>query len=157
MTERFWAKVRRGDGCWEWQAAIRSGSGYGVFQLGVGKQAPAHRVAWTLTRGEIPEGLWVLHHCDNRRCVNPDHLYLGTAKDNCRDREVRRRGKNSRKTHCPQGHPLEDPTLHKDRHCKTCEAQRARRKRAMQRVTADGAVFAFGDAKYLGRVRAPTS
>jgi hypothetical protein len=81
---RFMAKVVKGDECWEWKASLDS-SGYGWFFVR-GKMMRAHRIAWTIANGEIPDGLQVLHHCDNRRCVNPAHLFLGNNDDNIRDR-----------------------------------------------------------------------
>lgn len=74
------------DGCWEWQGArcVVSRGGYGVVKFG-GKMIGAHRGAWTVFRGPIPCGKYILHKCDNPPCVNPDHLYVGTAKDNARD------------------------------------------------------------------------
>lgn len=94
--DRFWSKVAVGapDECWEWQAAIAAG-GYGQFGVSSGKWDRAHRVSWRLTNGEITEGMWVLHHCDNRKCVNPDHLYLGDVKDNSRDMVVRGRARGA--------------------------------------------------------------
>lgn len=91
--ERFWSKVRKDGpgGCWEWRASLCS-SGYGSF-LFEGRSERAHRVSWILSFGGVPAGLCVLHHCDNRRCVNPAHLYLGTKKDNAGDRE--RRGRSN--------------------------------------------------------------
>lgn len=86
MPTRFWARVdKRGpDECWPWLGHLNQ-HGYGMC-AGRGLIADnAHRWAWRLARGEIPAGLWVLHRCDNRVCVNPDHLWLGTAKDNTQD------------------------------------------------------------------------
>lgn len=82
-VDRFWPKVEKGDGCWEWQAH-RNPEGYGV--IGIDRvPVGAHRVAWELTYGPIPEGIYVCHHCDNPPCVRPDHLFLGTNSDNIID------------------------------------------------------------------------
>lgn len=83
LKERFWEKVERTEGCWIWKG-YRYPKGHGEFSLN-NKSVCAHRVSWVLTFGEIPEGLWVLHRCDNRPCVRPDHLFLGTKYDNVRD------------------------------------------------------------------------
>lgn len=80
-AERFWSKVEKGGECWTWTASTLKADGYGQF----GKGERAHRVAWELAYGAIPTGLHVLHHCDNRICVRPGHLYLGTHQDNMRD------------------------------------------------------------------------
>jgi hypothetical protein len=83
LEERFWSKVKIGrpDDCWEWQAS-RTKKGYGSFGITSRKVVGAHRIAWELTNGSIPEGLEVLHSCDNPPCCNPAHLFLGTKKDN---------------------------------------------------------------------------
>jgi hypothetical protein len=95
LAERFWRRVRpMPSGCWEFQST-KTKFGYGLFKLKQRMQ-PAHRVAWELENGPIPEGLWVLHHCDNPPCVRVDHLYLGTGKDNAQDREERNPGTQPR-------------------------------------------------------------
>jgi hypothetical protein len=86
LHDRFMTKVEKSDGCWVWRASTDSRTGYGRFGLHPGA-APwlAHRVSYSLFVGPIPDGLWVLHHCDNPPCVRPDHLFVGTHGDNMAD------------------------------------------------------------------------
>jgi hypothetical protein len=82
LEERFWLYVAKGPGCWGWTASCSDG--YGQIKSG---KVPlrAHRVSWVIHFGPIPEGLDVLHHCDNPPCTRPDHLFLGTDLTNVRD------------------------------------------------------------------------
>jgi len=84
IEERFWEKVRKGEGdeCWVWTASTVNG--YGRLRVD-GEAKTAHRVSWELNRGPIPDELHVLHKCDNKPCINPTHLFLGTNADNVRD------------------------------------------------------------------------
>lgn len=86
--ERFWSKVNIGNPneCWEWGSS-RNKKGYGQFTLYDRKSfnVKAHRMAWEVTNGKIPDGLFVCHHCDNPPCCNPAHLFVGTNSDNMKD------------------------------------------------------------------------
>jgi len=93
LEDRFWRRVQKSDeGCWVW---IGSGTknGYGTIARGSHPNMPVlvHRVSWQIHFGDIPEGLQVLHRCDHRRCVRPDHLFLGTNADNQADMDAKNR------------------------------------------------------------------
>lgn len=90
LPERFWAKVNKTGECWLWTASF-DGRGYGQIGAGPGRNKRSHRVAWELTYGPIPEGMYVCHHCDTKACVRPDHLFLGTHGDNVRDMIAKKR------------------------------------------------------------------
>lgn len=92
MSARFWKLVKRGgpDECWEWVGFRHKKSGYGSWSPRHDERWGAHRVAWVLANGRLPDGM-VCHHCDNKPCCNPAHLYDGTAKTNAQDAKERGR------------------------------------------------------------------
>lgn len=84
VSDRFWPHVEKSEGCWMWTASTWS-FGHGRMSAGGGRDTGAHRVSWEIHYGPIPDGLQVLHRCDNPSCVRPDHLFLGTHTDNMHD------------------------------------------------------------------------
>lgn len=136
FEERFDRWVDKSGDCWQWTGSRTVSRGvpwYGKTK-NRGRTLLAHRVAWEFANGPIPDGLDVLHRCDNPICVNPDHLFLGTHTDNMQDRLAKGRKPNRMKSHCPQGHPYEGENLYVDprgyRQCATCMAARQRIRRA---------------------------
>lgn len=108
VRDRLFSKISidNADGCWEWQGALagdRRGKSNRYGQMKVnGRLAYVHRIAYELANGPIPAGLFVLHRCDNTKCCNPAHLFLGTLKDNTRDCEAKGRGNHP----AGQKHPM---------------------------------------------------
>lgn len=110
-------------GCWIWMAGVY-GPGYGKFYF-MGHDQGAHRVAWKLFRGPIPDGMCVLHRCDVRSCVNPNHLFLGTKKENAMDMVSKGRSGAKYWDVCAKGHSNWRKTT-KRRVCVTCISERSK-------------------------------
>lgn len=133
IDPRFWSKVAKSGGCWEWTAALTR-AGYGV--IGVGSKTDgsrrivyAHRLAYELTIGPIPDGLSIDHLCRNTRCVRPDHLEAVPIGVNV----LRGTGPSavaSRRTECQRGHPFDDENTvwrkSGKRMCRECNRMRNR-------------------------------
>jgi hypothetical protein len=119
--------VVNGDsGCWEWQRS-KNEKGYGMINYG-GMIWKAHRLSYIFFVGEINNGLFVCHKCDNPSCVNPDHLFLGTNLDNMRDLVSKRRHFRHGQTHCKHGHEYTSDNTYVydgDRYCRKCINRRS--------------------------------
>jgi len=102
VEERFWRQVRKTPGCWEWTGKAKDHRGYGQIGMGGkgGKQELVHRLSYMLHKGPIPDGLVVMHACDNPRCVNPAHLSAGTISENVLDSVKKGRWKAIPPMHC---------------------------------------------------------
>jgi hypothetical protein len=139
LQERFWARIEKQEDCWIWRGHLNS-QGYGQFHCRVAGRSGylAHRLMYRLVHGEVPDGLYVLHRCDVRLCVNPDHLFVGSAADNLRDMVAKGRQSGPR-SHCNQGHEFtpentySSPSNPRQRTCRICSNARDRAYRAAKR------------------------
>ena len=118
IADRFWKKVCKTETCWLWTAA-KQPNGYGVFGVLKNDVQSAHRYSLTLAGRDIPHGFTVDHLCKNRACVRPDHLEVVTMREKLR-RGDGWSGINARKTHCPQGHPLVEGNLCREKYGRKC-------------------------------------
>lgn len=137
--ERFWDSCipEPNSGCWLWTKSTRP-NGYGQFAAKTGHIVYAHRFAFELLWGAIPDGRYVCHRCDTPACINPDHIYLGTPQDNVND--MRERGRAAwghylaARTQCANGHAFtQQNTIRRadgSRKCRECGREYMRRKRA---------------------------
>lgn len=127
----FWdRKEIDSNGCWNWVGSKRA-HGYGQVYFNGKPARKAHRVAWELTNGKIPNNLCVLHRCDNSSCINPDHLFLGTQLENIQDmiNKGRRRPDNIRLSTFATCHP--DKPNHAFGLCKICRQRELRFERKL--------------------------
>lgn len=133
-ANRFWSKVdiKEGNTCWHWKAGFFS-DGYGGFAV-KRKVQKAHRVAWALANSQdIPDGMVIMHTCDNTKCVNPSHLTLGTISENTFDAYTRGLANKPKKMVCPKGHDTSTKdSRYSSGSCKQCSLLNAKAHRNAQ-------------------------
>lgn len=140
LLRRFMEKVEITPTCWNWIGA-KDDKGYGRFYFNkTGQMELAHRVVWWIENHELPT-LDTCHHCDNPSCVNPDHLFQGTAKDNLQDMARKGRHWMHSRTHCRKGHELIDSNIYRwtsggviRKTCLTCQRERGRTNMRLYRL-----------------------
>jgi hypothetical protein len=140
-AEHFFATMSVSGECWEWQGRIDK-EGYGCVRF-QRQSYSAHRLAYQFANGAPPpDGMLVCHTCDNRRCINPSHLFVGTWTDNARDMSRKGRTFNQRKSACPSGHGYTTSNTYRrpngSRVCRACKAEymsrRSKRRRSSTRA-----------------------
>jgi hypothetical protein len=147
IKDRLKSKTKADGDCLIWTGNVvrRYGHICLTFPKRNEKTVKAHRLSFALFKGKIPKGLYVLHTCDRPLCINPEHLWLGTAKDNMLDMSDKGRSPKQKNTHCPKGHPLSGENLrmpkpkrgnHRPwRRCRTCDQESLRRYRERRKVS----------------------
>lgn len=115
---RFWSRVKKSDACWDWVGNSWTADGYGYISV-KRRMIRAHRFSYALHYGPIPKGQFVCHKCDRPACVRPDHLFLGSPRDNVLDMYGKKRNRNPRGEQAPKARLTENQVIairgeHKD-------------------------------------------
>jgi hypothetical protein len=126
LIDRFMARIEiEESGCWRWTAGTNDG-GYGRFAVSHDLNVAAHRWSYEHHIGPIPDGLTIHHRCENRACVNPEHLEPLTLRANLLASDTPA-ARNAAKTHCPRGHAYDGTGSKGERTCRRCATERQRR------------------------------